>query len=44
MFNSFQVQDSELAGTKSIGVGLQYDFETVTKNFWDVRLYLDYRF
>ena len=26
MFNSFQVQDSELAGTKSIGVGLQYDF------------------
>ncbi len=26
MFNSFQVQDSELAGTKSYGVGLQYDF------------------
>jgi hypothetical protein len=26
MFNSFQVQDSELAGTKSTGVGLQYDF------------------
>jgi hypothetical protein len=26
MFNSFQVQDSELAGTKSFGVGLQYDF------------------
>ncbi len=26
MFNSFQVQDSELAGTQSIGVGLQYDF------------------
>ena len=26
MFNSFQVQDSELAGTKSVGVGLQYDF------------------
>ncbi len=26
MFNSFQVQDSELAGTKSIGFGLQYDF------------------
>jgi hypothetical protein len=26
MFNSFQVQDSELAGTKSIGAGLQYDF------------------
>ena len=26
MFNSFQVQDSELAGTKSAGVGLQYDF------------------
>ena len=26
MFNSFQVQDSELAGTKSLGVGLQYDF------------------
>lgn len=25
MFNSFQVQDSELAGTQSIGVGLQYD-------------------
>jgi len=28
MFNSFQVQDSELAGTKSAGVGLQYDFGT----------------
>ncbi len=26
MFNSFQIQDSELAGTKSIGAGLQYDF------------------
>lgn len=26
MFNSFQVQDSELAGTKSVGFGLQYDF------------------
>ena len=26
MFNSFQVQDSELAGTRSIGAGLQYDF------------------
>jgi len=26
MFNSFQVQDSELAGTKSVGIGLQYDF------------------
>ncbi len=26
MFNSFQVQDSELAGTRSIGIGLQYDF------------------
>jgi len=26
MFNSFQVQDSELAGTKSVGVGVQYDF------------------
>ena len=26
MFNSFQVQDSELAGTKSVGVGFQYDF------------------
>jgi len=26
MFNSFQVQDSELAGTQSVGVGLQYDF------------------
>lgn len=26
MFNSFQVQDSELAGTKSLGAGLQYDF------------------
>jgi hypothetical protein len=25
MFNSFQVQDSELAGTKSFGVGVQYD-------------------
>ena len=21
-----------------------YDFEAVTKNFWDARLYLDYRF
>jgi hypothetical protein len=26
MFNSFQVQDSELAGTKSWGAGFQYDF------------------
>jgi len=26
MFNSFQVQDSELAGERSVGVGLQYDF------------------
>ena len=26
MFNSFQVQDSELAGTRSYGTGLQYDF------------------
>jgi len=26
MFNSFQVQDSELAGTRSIGTGFQYDF------------------
>jgi hypothetical protein len=26
MFNSFQVQDSELAGTRSWGLGLQYDF------------------
>jgi hypothetical protein len=26
MFNSFQVQDSELAGERSFGVGLQYDF------------------
>ncbi len=26
MFNSFQVQDSELAGTQSYGTGLQYDF------------------
>jgi hypothetical protein len=25
MFNSFQVQDSELAGTKSYGAGIQYD-------------------
>jgi hypothetical protein len=25
MFNSFQVQDSELAGTRSIGVGAQFD-------------------
>ena len=25
MFNSFQVQDSELAGTKSYGMGVQYD-------------------
>ena len=25
MFNSFQVQDSELAGTKSIGAGLQFE-------------------
>ncbi len=27
MFNSFQVQDSELAGTKSYGVGVQYQFD-----------------
>lgn len=26
MFNSFQVQDAELAGTKAFGVGFQYDF------------------
>jgi hypothetical protein len=26
MFNSFQVQDSELAGTQSIGAGIQYQF------------------
>lgn len=26
MFNSFQVQDSELAGTESVGAGFQYDF------------------
>ena len=26
MFNSFQVQDSELAGTQSIGAGVQYQF------------------
>ena len=26
MFNSFQVQDSELAGTQSIGLGVQYQF------------------
>ena len=26
MFNSFQVQDSELAGTQAIGAGFQYDF------------------
>ncbi len=26
MFNSFQVQDSELAGTQSIGAGVQYRF------------------
>jgi hypothetical protein len=26
MFMSFQVQDSELAGTRSVGAGLQYDF------------------
>lgn len=26
MFNSFQAQDSELAGTKSYGIGFQYDF------------------
>ena len=25
MFNSFQVQDSELSGTKSVGVGAQFD-------------------
>jgi len=25
MFNSFQVQDSELAGTKSVGIGAQFD-------------------
>lgn len=28
MFNSFQVQDSELAGIKSYGVGVQYKFGT----------------
>ncbi len=27
MFNSFQVQDSELAGTRSIGAGIQYQFD-----------------
>ena len=27
MFNSFQVQDSELAGTISYGVGVQYQFD-----------------
>ncbi len=27
MFNSFQVQDSELAGTKSIGAGVQFDLD-----------------
>lgn len=27
MFNSFQVQDSELAGTQSIGAGIQYQFD-----------------
>ena len=26
MFNSFQVQDSELAGTQSVGAGMQYQF------------------
>ena len=26
MFNSFQVQDSELAGTQSVGAGVQYQF------------------
>ncbi len=26
MFNSFQVQDSELAGTVSVGIGVQYQF------------------
>jgi hypothetical protein len=26
MFNSFQVQDAELAGTRAFGVGFQYDF------------------
>ena len=26
MFNSFQVQDSEFAGTKSYGTGVQYQF------------------
>jgi hypothetical protein len=26
MFNSFQVQDSELAGVRSMGAGFQYDF------------------
>ena len=65
MFNSFQVQDSELAGTKSVGEGLSlqfrlaynnyctdynfeayreihgYDFQSVTKDFFDARLYLD---
>jgi len=32
MFNSFQVQDSELAGTKSYGVGVEYDFDH--DGFW----------
>lgn len=27
MFNSFQVQDSEISGTQSIGAGVQYQFE-----------------
>ncbi len=27
MFNSFQVQDSELAGTRSTGIGTQYQFD-----------------
>ena len=27
MFNSFQVQDSELAGTQSYGIGAQYQFD-----------------
>ncbi len=29
MFNSFQVQDSELAGTRSLGMGVQFDLGTL---------------
>lgn len=45
MFNSFQAQDSELAGTKSYGIGLQYDFghDGILPGFVMRLRYADYR-